>query len=476
MDLLELRADFLRPEEAARAGELPGKVDLPVILTVRREQEGGKFTAEERDRVQLLSRLGPSGFAFVDLEEDLEAPELDRRVREAGAGVIRSFHDLHGVPSDLARRLAALARNAREIPKAAVTPRGAADLGRLLEAFETLASIPKVLLGMGDYGFPSCVLAPKLGSLFCYSSPSQAMAAPGHVDPQTLDGLYRYHRIRKNTTVFGVIGNPVMHSLSPLIHNAGLAALGEDAVYLPFLVDELEPFFRAADSLGVQGLSVTIPHKEGVMRMLARKDPSVAAIGACNTIRREAGGTWEGTNTDAAGFLAPLLQAFHGAFPPGLSATVIGAGGASRAVVHALLGQGARVLVLNRTVLRAQKLAEDLGARAASVLSAPLDESGLKLMRDFTDLIVQTTRVGMSPNENADPLTGYRFTGSETVYDLVYAPETTEFLKRALAAGCTVVRGGQMLLAQAFEQFRFFTGCDFPAHARQGLLARMSAT
>jgi len=464
VDLLELRADFLLPEEAARAHELPRKVGLPVILTVRRGREGGTFTGSEQDRVQLLSKIGTAGFAFLDLEDDLEAPALDRQVREAGASIIRSFHDRGGVPHDLAGRMTALARDSHEIPKAAVTPRGVRDLLLLLEAFQELGPRPKVLLGMGDYGFPTRVLAPKLGSLFCYSSPPQESAAPGHVDPRVLDELYRYRLIGKNTEVFGVIGNPVMHSLSPQIHNAGFAALGRDAVYLPFLVDELPPFFQVADKLSLQGLSVTIPYKESVIEHVARRDQSVTGIGACNTLRRRADGTWSGTNTDAAGFLAPLLKTFGGELPPGLRATVIGAGGAARAVVHALLSKRVRVLVLNRTPLRAQMLSQSL-----KVQTAPLDESGFGLMKSFNDVIVQTTNVGMPPNTEADPALGYQFTGREVVYDVVYVPQTTAFLRRASAAGCRVIRGSEMLLAQAFEQFRFFCGLDYPESAKRNL-------
>ena len=464
LDLLELRADFLVPEELARAGELPRKVDVPVILTIRRTQEGGTFRGSEQDRLHLFSRIGSSGFAFVDLEEDLEAPALDRQVREAGATIIRSFHDRSGVPHDLTKRLTGLARGPHEIPKAAVTPRGMSDLLRLLEAFEELASMPKVLVGMGDYGFPTRVLAPKLGSLFCYSSPPQGPAAPGHVDPQVLDELFRYHSLGKGTDVFGVIGNPVMHSLSPRIHNTGFAALGRNAVYLPFLVDELQCFFSVADKLAIQGVSVTIPHKEGVIERVAHQDQSVMAIGACNTLHRRPDGAWEGTNTDAAGFLAPLLQSFGGELPAGLSATVLGAGGAARAVVHALCSKGVRVLVLNRTPLRAQIL-----SRSFKVQTAPLDESGFRLMTGFDDVIVQTTNVGMSPHTDADPAPGYQFTGKEVVYDLVYVPQTTAFLTRALGAGCRVVRGIEMLYAQAFEQFRVFSGTDYPEEAKQNL-------
>ncbi len=367
------------------------------------------------------------------------------------------------MPPDLTRRMSALARSPREIPKAAVTLHGSLDLLRLLEVFEALGPVPKVLLGMGGYGFATRVLATRLGSLFCYSSPPQESAAPGHVDPKTLDELFRYHQVGGTTQVFGIIGNPVMHSLSPGIHNPGFTALGRDALYVPFLVDALEPFFQVADRLGIQGLSVTVPYKEKIIPHLARQDQSVSAIGACNTIRRGADGKWEGTNTDAPGFLSPLLSAFGGKLPPGLKATVIGAGGASRAVVHALAKSGAQVLVLNRTASRAEQLAREFNVQAA-----PL-ESGHRLMAGFNELIVQTTKVGMSPIVDEDPVPGYRFTGSEVAYDLVYAPRTTRFLKRALAAGCRIIHGDQMLLAQAFEQFRFFTGSDYPEAAKAGL-------
>lgn len=470
IDLLELRADFLRPEEAVLAGALPDKVDLPVILTLRRTREGGRFSAGERERVQLLSRLAGAGFSFFDLEEDLVSPSLDQRIARTGAGVIRSFHDTDGVPADLGKRIVGLARSAREIPKAAVTPRGALDLLRILETFRTLGDIPKVLLGMGDYGFPTRVLAPKLGSFFCYSSlPGQA-AAPGHIDPASLDDIYRYHQITGNTEVYGVIGNPVMHSLSPVIHNTGLSYLRRNAVYLPFLVDELAPFFQVADVLDIRGLSVTIPHKETVIGLLARADEAVTASGACNTLRRGPDGRWRGTNTDSAGFLSPLSGVFGASIPSGLGVTVIGAGGASRAIVHALVRSEARVLILNRTLDRARRLARLFKAQAAG-----LDEPGIDLMSGFNDLIVNATSVGMSPHADEDPVPGYRFSGREVAYDLVYVPKTTRFLRRALAAGCRVVRGRQMLLAQAREQFRIFTGSEYPVDAAREIEARIDS-
>ncbi len=466
-DLLELRVDFLSAGERSLASRIPGLVRLPVILTVRRTKEGGQFAGEESERVSLLRRLVSSGFAFADLEEDLEAPELDQAARAAGCRVIRSLHDTGGVPEDLARRLACIARNRQEIAKAAVTPCGAEELRRLLGVFAETRGMAKILIGMGEVGFPTRVLAGKLGSLVSYSSGPGRNAAPGQTDPGTLHDLYRFHSIGAETAVFGVIGDPIAHTLSPLIHNRGFAALGMDAVYLPFLVDEPAPFLKAAETLDIRGFSVTIPHKQAVIPLLERRDRFVESAGACNTVMKSPTG-WSGFNTDSEGFLSPLRQELGGEIPPGLKATVIGAGGASRAVVSALREHGARVLVLNRTPGRAEEL-----ARAFDASWACLDENGIGLMSAYSDLIVQTTSVGMEPEPDGDPAPGYLFTGREVAYDLVYRPAVTRFLSRARAAGCRIVLGSRMLLAQAFAQFKLFTGREYPGEIAAGLEEEM---
>lgn len=466
-DLLELRVDRLSAREAGLAGGLPARVRSPVILTVRRTREGGKFDGSEQERHALLSRLADSPFAFVDLEEDFDAPEVEARVTGRGGRVIRSMHDFTGVPADLARRVTGLAHHRGELPKAALLPKNAADLVRLIDASADLEGAEKILLGMGDTGFPTRVLAPRLGSFLCYTSAARAQAAEGQVDPLTLERTYNFRSITPRTQVYGVIGSPIMHSLSPLIHNRGFAAIGFDAVYLPFLVDDLDGFWAVADCLEIKGLSVTVPHKQAVIPRLSGRDGLVESIGACNTLTRAQGrGPWQGTNTDVEGFLSPLRTALGGALPRGISATVIGAGGAARAVVHALKAGGARVLVLNRTVEHGGEL-----ARAFSVSHAGLDEAGFLRARDFADLIVQTTSAGMSPNVEADPAPGLGFSGKEIVYELLYAPPTTAFLRRAIAAGCRVVRGRKMLVGQAMEQFRVFTGSAYPADLRAELEA-----
>jgi 3-dehydroquinate dehydratase/shikimate dehydrogenase len=460
VDVVELRVDCLPPEEAAAAGRFPALAGLPVILAVRRRRDGGCWTAGERERGALLVRLaggpGAGGFAYVELEDDLD-------LRLPQVRVIRSLHDLRGVTDDLDRRLRHLARGHGELPKAEVAVRGSADLARVLDTASRTVDLEKVLVGTGDPGFAVNVLASRIGSAFCCAQPN-ARAVPGFTDPETLGDLYRFRAIGAETPVYGVIGDPVMHSLSPVIHNRGMAALGIPGVYLPFPVDDLPAFMAAADLMGARGLSVTVPHKEAVLQFLATRDPIVDRIGACNTMVRNAvDRAWHGTNTDAEGFLAPLVQALAGGAGrrprPGIAGTkaaVIGAGGASRAVVAALAAEGADILVLNRTAARARELAGRFGARWAG-----LDERGVAALKEHADIIVQASSVGMGDGAG-DPVPGYRFSGREIVYDLVYAPRETPILGRARRAGCTVIPGIRMLLAQAQGQFRLFTGRELP--------------
>ncbi len=461
-DIAELRVDCLSAEERAHAARLPSLTALPVILTVRRTADGGFFSGSEADRVRLLSSLVGAGFTHVDLEEDLSAPALDRASEAAGLRVIRSLHDPAGVPADLHARLERLARSPGEIPKAAVTPRSSTDLDRLLRTVESVEGRERIVLGMGEAGFCTRVLAGKIGSMLSYASAPGMAAAPGHTDPRTLAELYRFRLISPRTQVYGVMGNPVSHSLSPLIHNRGLAALGVDAVYVPFLVDDPAAFLPAAELIGVGGLSVTIPHKQAVLPLLGASDGPVEAAGACNTMWKTEKG-WAGTNTDIEGFLQPLRRAFGGAVPAALSAVVLGAGGAARGVMAALSSLSARVLVLNRNRERARDLAASFGAEWGS-----LDASGAARATGAA-LIVNTTRVGMGDSADQEPLPSYAFSGREVVYDLAYGRKETAFLSRARAAGCRTISGEEMLLAQAYLQFRTFTGREFPSDVKEEL-------
>ncbi len=466
IDLAELRADFLDPEELPSVAQFAGLSEVPVILTVRRAIDGGCFEGDESARLAAIMRGAGGNFAYVDLESDLSGETTDRIAESFtanGTTIIRSRHDFDGVPDDAVRYIQRFGdsrgRRGGEIPKLATMPKSSADFARLVDAFDKTRGIDKILLGMGSYGFATRILAGKLGSLLTFTSIAGTAAAPGHIDPETLHSLYRFSTITPATPVYGVIGNPVMHSRSPHIHNPALAHQELDGVYVPFHVDEVDTFLSVSDTLDVRGLSVTVPHKENVLPYLRDADESVQAIGSCNTIRPINGGDrpgWEGTNTDAPGFLEAVKELVHGEFS-GVSATVVGAGGTARAVVYALCRAGSDVLVVNRTEERAGALAEQFGC-----VSGALSRDSLELVKRHADLIVQATSVGMSPETDNDPLEFYEFDGHEAVFDAIYSPEETKMLARARAAGCGVENGRRMLYEQAYIQYELFTGREYP--------------
>jgi 3-dehydroquinate dehydratase/shikimate dehydrogenase len=464
IDLVELRADFLSPPELPGLKRFPSQAGLPVILTLRRAADGGRFRGSEGERRELVGRAlsgaGGGSYAFLELEQDLRAPELEEAARRAGARVIRCLHDFTGVPAGLPGLLRRLPRRAGELPKAAVMPTSTEELLRLAEAFRELEGMPKILVGMGEWGLFSRILAPRLGSYLTFCAAGGQEAGPGQPDPHQLSELYRIRGVGRKTLVCGVIGRPIAHSRSPEIHNRGYAALGLDAVYIPFLTDAVHPFFRLAELLGLRGFSVTMPFKEAVLPLLSDSDPSLRAIGACNTVVRAPGGGWFGTNTDVQGFLAPLRRHAPELLAHPFRATVIGAGGAARSVLYALIRAGAAPLVLNRTPERARTLGELFRCSWGG-----LDAAGLSAMAEHGDLIVNATPVGLAAGRGADPLPGYRFRGSEVVYDLVYEPPRTPFLARAERAGCRIIPGLEMLQAQGEEQFRLFTGKAYPIRA-----------
>jgi 3-dehydroquinate dehydratase/shikimate dehydrogenase len=457
VDLVELRADFLRPEQLPGLRHFPRRAELPVILTVRRERDGGRWRASERDRSRCLESALKGGYAYVELEEDLADQSPAEAARAGGGKVIRSFYDLHEVPGDLVERVRRLPRHPTELPKAAVTARDTRDLVVFARSCRQLESRPCILLGMGERGLFSRVLAGRLGSELTYcSAPELTPAAPGHLDPRRLVELYRFRSLDRATRVCGVIGRPIAHSRSPEVHNRGYAAIGLNAVYLPFLVDQIEEFFTLADLLGVHGLSVTMPFKQSVIPFLRDQDPRVAEIDACNTMVRGAEG-WYGTNTDVEGFLDPLRSRAPEVLAVPAPAAVLGAGGAARSVVYALSQAGVPTLVLNRTPEKAAALAERF-----SCAWGGLDDAGMDRLEQFNGLIVQATGAGMEPQGEIDPLPAYHFRGTEVLYELIYEPAETPIVARARKAGCRIISGFSMLLAQARNQFRLHTGCDYP--------------
>lgn len=460
IDAAELRADLLDPCELTSVAGFARRVrsnaalgQLPLILTVRRAADGGGWDGTERDRRVLLADA-VRDYTFVDLEDDLFADGSAASIAADFSGrVIRSQHYFDGIPADPTAELRRMGRDGA-IAKLAAMPRSVADLLALVRAARSTTEIDRIVVGMGEHGFPTRVLARQLGTYVSFVSTGDRQAAPGHCTPRDLAELYRYHEVSRDAAVFAVIGNPVMHSQSPHYHNRVFAQRKLNAVYVPIHVDHVDALFELADELPISGFSVTIPHKQAVIAHLCQVDPAVRALGACNTVVRE-GNRWVGSNTDVEGFWRPLAARLGRRADGDQRALVIGAGGAARAVVYALAREGFSVVVANRTVSRAQALVDDLSSgevahadlHAVALADLPTALGGIPGWGAGSPaVIVQSTSVGMHGNGDPVPLD---FDGSEIVYDLVYTPPETPLIKRARAAGCITISGVEMFETQA---------------------------
>jgi 3-dehydroquinate dehydratase/shikimate dehydrogenase len=488
----ELRLDLIPHDLASVADFLAAVADLPgaaetlgsgeagdfsLILTLRRPEDGGNFpgTAAEGELIllKILETAGRREFweslapiLAVDIEQQSPMRELEGRLDSLGVTRIRSAHYFDGLPEDPAEELSALSAGGA-VPKLAAMPRGLAELAALINAGRSFAASRPgsraIIVGMGEYGLPTRIMPEKLASHIGFAAAGGSVA-PGQPDCRELHRAYRSRPVTPDTPVFAVVGNPVSHSRSPEYHNRRFADAGVDALYIPLLCDDPMQLPALSQLAGIRGLSVTIPHKETVRAILDEEDDASSVIGACNTVVRGSDGRWRGYNSDVPGFLAPLA----GHIPEGTGsvgesgtgrpgATVIGAGGAARAAVYALLEGGYDILLLNRSAPRREEVAALFRSRyPGRVTAAPLDAGSAELVRRFRGIIVQTSPVGMTGKVGGDPLAFYPFCGDELVYDIIYTQPETPILRRAAAAGCAVINGWPMFLAQAQRQSELF--------------------
>ena len=429
-DMVELRLDGVAGADVA--GALAGRAK-PVIVTCRPTWEGGRFDGAEEERRRILAGALRAGAEFVDVEWRGGFEELIRESR--GRRIVVSSHDFDEVPADLVERTRAMRASGAEVVKIAIPARRLSDT---LTLRDLARDDGMVVVGMGPSGIPSRALAAHMGSRWTYAGNG---AAPGQIPVSRMVEELRFRQVSRSTTVYGVVGTMTAESKSPTIHNAWFAAAGIDAVMVPMPTERFDDFLAFAEALPVAGAAVTIPFKLDALRCAVRADADARRVGAANTLRRCSDG-WEATNTDIAGFLAPLPE--HEL--RGARVTVLGAGGAARAVVVALSAAGATATVCARRVEQAQELAP-LGAAVGTWPPRP----------GSWDILVNCTPLGGISRPDASPLPGGPFDG-RLVYDLVYRPPDTPLLRAARAAGCATLNGWPMLQAQARKQFDWWTG------------------
>jgi 3-dehydroquinate dehydratase/shikimate dehydrogenase len=466
--LVELRLDYLRtPPNLKR---LLDNRPSQVIVTCRRTGDGGLWYKGEEERLMLLRQAIVSGVEWVDLEEDtaVQVPRYGRTKR------IISYHNFEETPKDLEAIHDRLSQLNADVVKIATMAKEPHDNLRMLEMVKAKsARIQTVGLCMGDLGIPSRILCGKFGAPFTYATFNESREmAPGQLSFQQMVDVYHYDRIYPDTEVFGVVADPVGHSLSPLIHNAAFRQCAMNRVYVPFRVppEHLGSFLTDAPKMGVKGLSVTIPHKEAVIKLLTQIDSSAHAVGAVNTVIFD-GLQAIGSNTDYTAAIESLETAMEGTGKSpspvaGKAALVLGAGGAAKAIAHALHDRGAEVVICNRTAERAQKLAEEINCGAL--------EWTERYGAD-PDILVNCTPVGMFPNVNETPYDKHSLKPSMVVFDTVYNPENTLLIKEARDQSCTVVTGVDMFLRQAGMQFKLFTKRDPPLLTMRETLKRATS-
>lgn len=455
---LEFRLDYLpHPEEGFQVIRdlLARHPEVTVLATCRRHQNHGKFNGSIEEQIRVLDGAVSAGAKAVDLEiESAESISARLEPLRGRTLLILSYHNFETTPNMDAvyRRMTVIPADAYKIVTQARKP---SDIQRVLALGRAHTRTPLVLLAMGETGFPSRVLSSTAGGLYTYAAPRTAEGtAAGQVSGRMLRQTYRVEKFTRDASIFGVIADPVWHSISPAVHNRAFQAKRIDAVYVPFLVHpaQLKDFMGLGSSLPISGFSVTIPHKQKIIRYLDQVDPLARRIGAVNTVVRKAR-KWRGTNTDVDGVLVPLGKHLK---LNRSSVLVVGNGGAARGAAFALADAGAKVSITGRNPDRIRALAKICGAQ-------PVARESLAAER--FDALVHATPLGMSPNVNSCFFDGT--VPAELVFDMVYNPMETALLKLARDRGKTVIPGIQMFVEQAVRQFEIFTGDSAPRAAME---------
>jgi 3-dehydroquinate dehydratase / shikimate dehydrogenase len=446
-DVVELRMDFapgVDVEDVLR--DRP----CPVIITNRPTREGGKYEGSEEERIALLQRAIDLGAEYVDVELD----SFDKIRRGERTRIIVSAHNFDCTPGDLEELHARLVRTGADIAKFAVMT---GDIRDCMCIFNVLKNTkhPTIAIGMGEAGLITRILGRKWGNFLTFASlESGKESAPGQVTVGDLRDLYRYKSIGPDTAAYGVIANPVAHSMSPAIMNAAFAARDLDAVYLFLKVEcDVVEFVNLFREIDMQGYSVTIPHKQAIMAAMDELDPIVEKVGALNTVANRNGKLY-GTNTDVPGACRALEDALGGeGVLDGKRVLLLGAGGAARALAYGLIQRGATVAIANRTHEKAVRLAEEVDCDCVAVAD---------IAQCDADVLLNTTSVGMHPNVDSTPAPKEALKPGMVAFDAVYNPLETRLLREANEAGCRTVSGLAWFVNQAALQFELWTELPAP--------------
>lgn len=451
--LVELRLDYI-----GRSIDLPRLLKnrpTPVVVTCRRKEDGGRWERSEAERLMLIRQCIAMGVEYVDLEEDI----ADKVPRYGKTKRIVSVHNFEGTPDHLESIHQRLCQHDADIVKIAVMARSFTDARRMLQLMRS-ATVPTIGISMGEYGSLTRILATRYGAPFTFCVYNiDRRVAPGQFSYHEMKDLYRADSIGPSTRLFGVVADPVAHSLSPLLHNACFEHHQLDYRYIPFRVApaDLAAFLQWCVEEKIGGLSVTIPHKMAVMPFLTHVESAAQGIGACNTIAF-VDGQMAGYNTDYRAAMDCLSEAVAKVDSrpnpfEGKAVLLLGAGGVSRAIGYGLAQRHAAITVAGRNHVAAEELASSLSGKWI-----PWEERHMIQ----PSILVNGTPIGMFPDVDSTPYKTNNLHEDTLAFDTIYNPEQTLFIKGARAKGCNIITGLQMFVRQAAYQYRLFTGLEPP--------------
>src|ERR1700719_2358899 len=452
---LELRLDYLKQPLAALPKIhrfLETHQYVTAIGTCRRAENGGKFKGSLAKQLEVLTKANAAGCQIVDLEMQSalkSKPEALARLRSRGRLLI-SFHDFRATRNldGTLEKMLKIPADFYKIVTTATTLSDNVAMMKFLQAHSDKHAL--VGLCMGEQGIISRVLGVRSGSVFTFGAVSADLqTAPGQVNARDLRAIYRIEQVDPATRVYGVAGDPIEHSLSPVIMNAAMRRENVNSVYLPLHAKTLKDLLYCIREIPLHGVSITMPYKQSIVENLDNTDAHTTKTGACNTVVRGQDGKLYGFNTDIARVIRPLEQRLT---IENAKVLVLGAGGAARAAVFGLKERGAEVWILNRTSAKAQKLARQ--AKVHSIKRADLRKLAF-------DVIINATPIGMG-NTRDCPLKDEEIK-ARVVFDMVYDPVETRLLQVARAKGIAVIPGIEMFVHQAARQFEIWTGKPAPA-------------
>jgi|TARA_Y100000310_G_scaffold345431_1_gene464894 3-dehydroquinate dehydratase/shikimate dehydrogenase len=449
-DIIELRLDYISNLDSKKLIKVAEK---PVIATNRRKADNGKFEGNEEERLAVIKQAIELNVDYVDIEIDSDHNDIIKNKKNSK--IIISYHNFKETPTNIEEIFNKLKSANADIIKIVTTANKLSDNLKIIELVKK-SKKPVIGLCMGPLGEISRILAPLYGSFLTFASLDKGKeSSPGQIPAEILRNIYRINDIKPGFKIYGVIGDPISKSKGYIIHNSLFKKEKLNNIYLRFQVEDLKEFMENFSNL-LAGFSVTMPHKQQIINYLNDIDLTAKKIKAVNTVVNK-DGKLIGYNTDLIGAIKAIGAKTE---IKNKNVTILGAGGAARAIAAGILAKGGKVTILNRTVEKAEKLAKELNCSFGSLKNF----ESVK-----TNILINATSIGMYPNINATPI-DTKSLKNIVVFDAIYNPEKTKLLQEAEKNNCTIISGIGMFINQAAEQFKIWTNKQPDTNFLRGIL------